>query len=184
MTVQDHLCFDDDCKLHDPTGHVAGPTAEDVDFTVAYESSEPELMEHGPWFHKRDALSIALSNFVNVGTRNPWGVLVTVDEDRYYADVELELPPFVSGDAATRWEALRHQRFEYTDHDRAHEECHPSPQYRFHRASRFVHEVVRAKDAANMAAVKASLEYVSESVKGNAAATDACNLLRISLESL
>ena len=117
-----------------------------------------------------------------VGKRDPWGVLITVNEEESYADVELDIPCAAPARALPRLQALRHQRVMFTDEDRERQEYEGTP-YKWGHASWFAATVYEARAQARDAVTDAAFETLGELAADDLDAVEALEILRVSLAS-
>lgn len=116
------------------------------------------------------------------GERDPWGVLITVNEEESYADVELDIPRAAPEQVQPRLQALSHQRILFTDEDRERQEYQGTP-YKWSHASEFAATVYGAQADARGAVTEAAFETLRQLAAGDPAAIGALEILRVSLES-
>lgn len=113
-----------------------------------------------------------------VGERDDWGVLVSVNEEESYAEVDLDLPLPVR--ALGQMLAVRRVRIPFTDEDRLAQEWNGCPDS-WNNMSAFASQVRGAQHLARKAAVEAAFEHLRGLLATDARASRSMGVIRTAL---
>lgn len=91
-----------------------------------------------------------------LGERTEWGVLLTLSEEERCVEVTIEIPRGLPKASRAQLEALRYQRIQHTDEDRAWDEAHGLAAGHYAYQSCFLETVGKALTAAHSSITKAA----------------------------